>query len=303
MSPPPEAYRRAADERVAWVKSIPFILMHLVPFGLLWTGVRLRDLVLCFALYYVRMFFITAGYHRYFGHRAYKTGRLMQFVLAFGGATAAQKGVLWWAGHHRHHHKYSDMPEDIHSPKRGFWWSHMGWILCTKYEDTPFDRIKDFAKYPELRFLDRYHLLPATALAVVVYLWGGTSALLAGFFLSTVLLYHGTFVINSVTHVWGRRRYVTTDTSKNSLLLALVTLGEGWHNNHHYFQASANQGFFWWEIDISYYVLKMLSWVGLVWGLKKPPAKVLHSNRIADQARTAEPQMPAAPVTEPAAAA
>jgi stearoyl-CoA desaturase (delta-9 desaturase) len=303
MSPPPEAYRRAADERVAWVKSIPFIVLHLMPFGLLWTGVRLRDLVLCFALYYVRMFFITAGYHRYFGHRAFKTGRLMQFVLALGGAMAAQKGALWWAGHHRHHHKYSDMPEDIHSPKRGFWWSHVGWILCTKYEDTPVDRIKDFVKYPELRFLDRYHLLPPTALGVAIYLWGGASALFAGFFLSTVLLYHGTFVINSVTHVWGRRRYATTDTSKNSLLLALVTLGEGWHNNHHYFQASANQGFFWWEIDISYYVLKMLSWVGLVWGLKKPPAKVLYSNLIKDQARRVVAEAPMPPVTEPAAAA
>jgi len=303
MSPPAEAYRRAADERVAWVKSIPFILMHLVPFGLLWTGVRLRDLVLCFALYYVRMFFITAGYHRYFGHRAFKTSRPVQFLLALGGATAAQKGVLWWAGHHRHHHKYSDMPQDIHSPKRGFWWSHVGWILCTKYEDTPVERIKDFAKYPELRFLDRWHLLPATALGVAVYLWGGASALFAGFFLSTVLLYHGTFVINSVTHVWGRRRYATTDTSKNSLLLALVTLGEGWHNNHHYFQASANQGFFWWEIDISYYVLKAMSWVGLVWGLKKPPAKVLSSNLIKDQLPASDPKLAAAAVTEPAAAA
>lgn len=294
MSSIPSAYERAADERVDWVKSVPFFLMHLMPLGLLWTGITLRDVILCVALYVVRMFFITAGYHRYFGHRAFKTSRPMQFLLALGGGTAAQKGVLWWAGHHRHHHKYSDMPEDVHSPKRGFLWSHMGWILCNKYDETPTDRIKDFAKYPELRWLDRHHLVPAVALGAIVFWLGGASALFAGFFLSTVLLYHGTFVINSFTHVWGRRRYATTDTSKNSLLLALITLGEGWHNNHHYFQSSANQGFFWWEIDISYYLLKALSWMGLVWGLKKPPQKVLTANLIKNQEPKLEAKVAAA---------
>lgn len=273
-------YQRAPDERVDWVTSIPFVLMHLAPLALIWTGVRWQDLVLCAALYVVRMFFITAGYHRYFAHRSYKLGRGMQLLMAIGGSSAAQKGVLWWAGHHRDHHKYSDGPKDIHSPRRGFWWSHVGWIVCKKYDATPVDRIKDFAKYPELRFLDRYHLLPAVALAVGTYLWGGWSALFAGFFLSTVLLYHGTFTINSFTHIWGRRRYATTDTSKNSLLFALITLGEGWHNNHHYYQRSTNQGFYWWEIDISYYVLKLLSWVGLVHGIHTPPQHVLDANRV-----------------------
>jgi stearoyl-CoA desaturase (Delta-9 desaturase) len=282
MEVSPSAYVRGPDERVNWLKSVPFIVMHLVPLGALWAGVRLRDVLLCVALYYVRMFFITAGYHRYFAHRAYKLGRVMQFVMAFGGATAAQKGVLWWAGHHRDHHKYSDTEKDIHSPKRGFWWSHMGWILCDKYEATPVDRIKDFAKYPELRFLNRLHLLPPTLLALAVYLFGGWSALFIGFFLSTVLLYHGTFTINSLSHVFGRRRYATSDTSRNSLLLALVTLGEGWHNNHHYYQSTANQGFFWWEIDVSYYVLRILSWVGLTRDLRIPPKHVLEKNRISD---------------------
>ncbi len=275
-------YERAPDERVNWLGSIPFFLMHLMPLGILFFGITWTDVVLCAALYVVRMFFITAGYHRYFGHRAYKLGRVTQFIMAVGGSTAAQKGVLWWAGHHRHHHKYSDMPEDIHSPRRGFWWSHMGWILCKKYDETPLSSIKDFAKYPELRWLNRWHLLPATALGAACYLIGGPSALFGGFFLSTVLLYHGTFSINSFTHIFGRRRYATTDTSKNSFLLALITLGEGWHNNHHYYQSTANQGFFWWEIDISYYVLKVMSWVGLARDLRKPPQHILDGNRVSE---------------------
>ncbi len=273
---------RGPDEHVDTIKSIPFILMHLMPLGAIWTGVRLGDVLLCIGLFYVRMFFITAGYHRYFSHRTYKLGRGMQFVMALGGATCAQKGALWWAAHHRHHHKYSDTEFDVHSPRRGFWWSHMLWIICNKYDATQTDKIKDFAKYPELRFLNRWHLLPPVALGGIVLLLGGPSALFTGFFLSTVLLYHGTFTINSLSHVFGRRRYQTSDTSKNSLALALLTMGEGWHNNHHHYQASANQGFFWWEIDLSYYVLRLLSLVGLVRDLRKPPAKVLRSNLISE---------------------
>jgi stearoyl-CoA desaturase (delta-9 desaturase) len=275
-------YARAADERIDWLQSIPFILMHLAPIGIVWTGFSWREAVLCVALYFGRMFFITAGYHRYFGHRAFKVGRVMQFILAFGGGTAAQKGALWWAAHHRHHHKHSDDEHDIHSPMRGFWWSHVGWILCVKYNDTQHDLIKDLSSYPELRWLNRYHLVAPTILAVATYLLFGLRGLFGGFFLSTVLLYHGTFVINSLTHVFGRRRYVTTDTSRNSFLLALITMGEGWHNNHHYYQRATNQGFFWWELDMTFVILKALSWVGLVRGIHTPPAKVLASNRVAD---------------------
>jgi stearoyl-CoA desaturase (delta-9 desaturase) len=277
-----KAFERAADERIDWIKNSPFIAVHLVPLLAFFTGVRLSDVLLCIALYVARMFFITAGYHRYFSHRAYKMGRVMQFIFAFGGGTAAQKGALWWAAHHRHHHKYSDTIDDVHSPLKGLFWSHVGWIMCNKYNATDYDAIKDFAKYPELRFLNKYHLLPPIVLGVAVFYFGGWSALLIGFFLSTVLVYHGTFFINSLTHLFGRRRYVTSDTSRNSFLLALVTLGEGWHNNHHYYQSTANQGFFWWEIDFSYYVLRVLSWVGLVRDLRTPPAHVLAANRIRD---------------------
>jgi stearoyl-CoA desaturase (delta-9 desaturase) len=286
-----DGYKRGPDEQDSWDKSIPFFLMHVLPLGILWTGFGWQEAALAVGLYVVRMFFITAGYHRYFAHRAFKTGRVFQFLLAFGGGTAAQKGMLWWSGHHRHHHKHSDTPKDIHSPKRGFWWSHMGWIVCEKYEATPSDAIKDFAKYPELVWLDRWHLVPPVVLGLACYLLGGASALFGGFFLSTAVLYHGTFVINSVTHVFGRRRYATSDTSKNSFLLAVITLGEGWHNNHHYYQSTANQGFFWWELDLSYYALKVLSWVGLVWDLRTPSKKVLMANREQDQ-----PATPAGPV-------
>jgi len=275
-------YERPADERVQWLGNIPYLLIHLVPFAAFFTGFGLRDVLLCLGLYGARMFFITAGYHRYFAHRSYKMGRVMQFLMALGGTLAVQKGPLWWAAHHRHHHKYSDRFEDVHSPMKGLFWSHMGWIMCRKHEPVRLHLIKDFAALPELRWLDRYHWVPPFALGVGVWLWGGWSALVVGFFLSLVLSWHCTYLINSLSHLIGRRRYVTTDTSRNSMLLALLTFGEGWHNNHHYYQSSANQGFFWWEIDISYYVLRALSLVGLVRELRTPPAHVLADNRIRD---------------------
>lgn len=156
----------------------------------------------------------------------------------------------------------------------------MGWILSKKFKATPTSFIKDFSEYPELRWLNKYHLLPAIALGAGVLLAWGPSALFIGFFLSTVLLYHGTFSINSLAHVFGKRRYVTSDTSRNSFWLALITGGEGWHNNHHHYRSSANQGFFWWEIDTTFYVLKLLSVVRLVKNFCRPPQKVLEMGRV-----------------------
>lgn len=278
----PQASLERADENIAWKKSFPFILLHISVFAIFFIDVSVIDIFLCFLFYFVRMFFVTAGYHRYFAHRSYKMGRINQFIMALGGTLAIQKGPLWWASHHRMHHKYSDTDQDVHSPKKGFWWSHVGWILCSKYDEPLYDKISDFAKYPELRFLDRYYLLaPLIGLALLACLGGWSSFLVAGC-LSTVLLYHGVFVINSLAHVMGKRRYATTDTSRNSMILALITLGEGWHNNHHHFQASVRQGFRWWEIDISFYVLKALSVLGLVWDLKSPPLKILDKRLIAE---------------------
>jgi stearoyl-CoA desaturase (delta-9 desaturase) len=260
--------------RVDYVSSIPFASVHvvalvgafLVPFS--WKLVGLAVL-----LYYARMASTTIGYHRYFSHRSFKTSRAWQFVLAFLAQTSAQKGALWWAAHHRVHHRYSDLPGDPHSPKDGFWESHVLWILRRGSSETR--EIKDFSKYPELRFLNRFHLIPPVLLAVALFFLGGMPALVWGFFVSTVLLWHGTFLVNSVNHVWGTRRYATTDTSRNNALLALLTMGEGWHNNHHHYMSSANQGFFWWEVDLSYYLIRAMQAVGLVWDVRTPPERYL----------------------------
>ncbi len=243
--------------------------------GALYVGVTPGLVALCFGTYFMRMFFITGGYHRYFAHRSYKTSRAFQFVLAFMGTTSAQKGVLWWAGHHRNHHRFSDMPEDIHSPvQRGFLWSHVGWLFSPKHDATP-DTIRDFASYPELRWLNDHWLVPPLVGLVGLFLVGGLPALVWGGLVSTVILWHGTFTINSLSHVFGSRRYPTNDDSRNNFLLALITMGEGWHNNHHHYMVSARQGFFWYELDVSYLILLALSKVGIVWDLKRPPASML----------------------------
>ena len=255
---------------------IPFYAVHLVAVaGVIWLGWSWTGVALALALYVVRMFGVTAGYHRYFSHRTFRTSRVMQFLLALLGTTAIQKGVLWWAAHHRRHHKHSDEPEDIHSVRqRGFLWAHMGWFLAHDHNDTDWDRIKDLSRFPELKWLNRWHMVPVVALAVLLLVIGGAWALTWGFFVSTVLLWHGTFTINSLAHVFGRRRYVTSDDSRNSWILALITLGEGWHNNHHHYQRSVNQGFYWWEFDFSYYALRVMSWFRLVRDLHRTPRHV-----------------------------
>jgi stearoyl-CoA desaturase (delta-9 desaturase) len=235
-------------------------------------------------LYVTRMFCITAGYHRYFAHRSYRMGRVMQFLMAFGGTTAVQKGPLWWASHHRIHHRYTDLDDDVHSPRDGFWWSHVGWILSTKYKATDLSAIKDFASYPELRWLERHSWIGPWALAIACFLIGGWGGLVIGFFLSTVLLWHGTFLVNSMAHLIGRRRYATPDTSRNSAIIAVITGGEGWHNNHHYLPASARQGFTWWEIDPTWYLLRLMATLHLVRDLKDPPARLLDQARVRDGA-------------------
>jgi len=260
-----------AKDRPNLTASLPFFALHLLMGLAFVTGVTWQWIALALVSYYVRMFAVTAGYHRYFSHRAFKTGRVFQFILAFVAQSTIQKGVLWWAAHHRHHHRYSDQPEDIHSPaRRGFWYSHVGWILGDRYSETNFSAIKDFASFPELRWLNRFHLVPFFTLLAVLFAIGGLPWVVWGGIIPTVALWHGTFTINSLTHIFGKRRYLTTDMSRNSFLLALITCGEGWHNNHHFHQNTANQGWFWWEIDLTFYVLKVLSWFGVVSNLRLP---------------------------------
>jgi stearoyl-CoA desaturase (Delta-9 desaturase) len=267
------------DRRVNMRSSIPFIAIHFIPLLAVFTGITRTAVLLFLVTFLGRMFLITAGYHRYFSHRSYRMARFPQFLMAFGCTMAAQKGPLWWAGHHRVHHRYADTDRDIHSPNRGFWWSQVGWILCDKYGPTELDEIKDFAKYPELRFLNKYDWIGPWSLGFACYLIGGWSGLVIGFFASTILLWHTTFFVNSLAHVFGRRVYDTPDTSRNSLLIALMTGGEGWHNNHHRYPSSARQGFRWWQIDTTYYGLRVLELCGIVHDLRKPPARVLAEAR------------------------
>lgn len=265
---------------IIYPQAIPFVLVHLVCLAALWTGVTANALILCLVLYVVRMFGVTAGFHRYFSHRSFKTSRAGQFVLAWLAQSSAQRGALWWAAVHRHHHRHSDTELDVHSPRmRGFFYSHVGWIFDRKHEKTEMEAVPDLASYPELVWLERFPLVPAVALGVACWWFGGWTALVVGFFWSTVLLYHGTFFINSLAHVHGRQRYVTGDDSRNNWWLALITLGEGWHNNHHAYQRSTRQGFRWYEVDPTFYALKALSWTGVVWELGAPPAEVVLNER------------------------
>lgn len=253
-----------------------FIMIHLACFAVFWTGITWEAAALCFFMFFIRKFGITGGFHRYFSHRSYKTSRFFQFCLAFLGGGAAQKGALWWAAHHRHHHKHSDTDEDLHSAKlEGFYWSHVGWVLSSEYEEYDSNVVKDLNKYPELVLLDKWIFVPPVAFATFCFLLQGWMGLVVGFFISTVILYHTTFAINSLCHMFGSRRYETGELSKNSLWLAILTMGEGWHNNHHHYPLSARQGFFWWEIDITYYILLTLEKLGIVWDLQAPPKKLL----------------------------
>jgi stearoyl-CoA desaturase (Delta-9 desaturase) len=252
--------------------------------GVLWLGFSWSGLVLALGLYFGRMVGLTGGYHRYFSHRSFKTGRVFQFLLALLGTLAVQKGPLWWAAHHRAHHKYSDTPRDIHSVRQnGFFWSHLKWILVRRFDETDWERIKDLSSYPELVWLNRFSLVPPVLLALGLGLTLGAWGLVWGFLVSTTMLWHGTFCVNSLAHVWGNKRYTTDDDSRNNLIIALFTMGEGWHNNHHHYQRSERQGFFWWEIDGTHMVLTALSWAGLVWDLHAPPRHILEDTAPREQ--------------------
>jgi stearoyl-CoA desaturase (delta-9 desaturase) len=276
----PAASPADAHSDIIYPSAIPFVLVHLACFAAIWTGVTWQSVVLGAVLYWGRIFAIGAGYHRYFSHRAYSTSRVFQFILAFVCQSTAQKSVLWWAAKHRHHHLHSDTEDDVHSPRQtGFIYSHMGWIFARRHDSFDMIKVDDLARHPELMWLHRHERVPAYVLAVLCYLIAGWPGLVVGFFWSTCLVFHGTFCINSLAHVRGSKRYVTGDDSRNNWLLAIFTMGEGWHNNHHACQSSVRQGFYWWEYDPTFYLLKLLSWTGLVWNLKKPPVALLRNEQ------------------------
>lgn len=281
------------DEGVDWTRVVPFIAMHVACLAVIWVGFSWFALWVAVGLYVVRMFAITAFYHRYFSHRAFKASRPLQFAFAVIGASAVQRGPLWWAAHHRNHHRHADTPRDVHSPvQHGFLHSHVGWFLSRAGFRTDWSTIPDLLKFPELRLLDRFDLLVPLTLGVALFFFGswlhvahpalGTSGLqllVWGFFISTVVLFHATVTINSLAHRFGSRRFETRDNSRNNWALALITFGEGWHNNHHHFPGSARQGFTWWEVDITFYILQAMSAFGLVRDLKTVPAGLKRSAR------------------------
>ena len=270
-----------------WLRIIPFLILHLACFAVIWVGWSPIAIIIAISFYALRMIGITAFYHRYFAHKAFKAGRTTQFIFALIGSAATQRGPLWWASHHRHHHHYSDTDKDIHSPKKGFFWSHVGWFLSDKHFKTRLDLIPDFAKFKELVILDRFDILVPLTCSILMYLLGvllnilfpslGTSGLqmlVWGYVISTVVLLHATLSINSFAHKVGSRRFKTSDTSRNNFLLAIITFGEGWHNNHHQFPSSARQGIRWWEVDLSFYLIKVMERIGLVWSVKPGPNEV-----------------------------
>jgi len=275
----------ADPQRIDWLRVLPFLGLHLACAAVLWVGTSVTAVAIAAALYLLRMFAVTAFYHRYFSHRAFKTSRAAQLFFAVLGAAAVQRGPLWWAGHHRHHHAHADRPGDAHSPRHhGFLWSHMGWFLARANFPTKLELVRDLARYPELRWLDRFDAAVPAALAVGLYVSGaaleraapqlgttGWQLFVWGFAISTVAVWHATFAVNSLAHTIGRRKFATRDGSRNNFGLALLTLGEGWHNNHHRYPSSARQGFRWWELDFTYYALRALALAGLVWDLRPVP--------------------------------
>jgi stearoyl-CoA desaturase (delta-9 desaturase) len=280
--------QQGQGRHIDWPRVAPFVLLHLGCLGVLWTGVSTFSVAVALGLYGLRMFAITAFYHRYFSHRSFSTSRAAQFAFALLGASAVQRGPIWWASHHRHHHRHSDRPADGHSPRQhGFVWSHVGWFLATENFPARPSLVPDLVRYPELRWLDRYDAAVPATLAVLLYALGaglehwapglgtsGAQLLVWGFCVSTVAVYHVTFTINSLAHHYGSRRYATRDDSRNNAWLALLTLGEGWHNNHHHYPSSARQGFYWWEVDASYYALRLLAALGVVWDLRPVPVVI-----------------------------
>ncbi len=281
-------------KEVDWLRILPLILMHVMCLGVLWVGWSWTAIWVAILLYVVRMFAITGFYHRYFSHKAFKMNRFWQFIFGILGNSSVQRGPLWWASHHRHHHRFTDTEADVHSPSRhGFWWSHIGWLTSKANFATNYNYVTEWTRYPELRWLNRYDTVVPFLLAVGLFVLGailerfaphletnGMQLLVWGFFISSVVLLHATVTINSFDHMYGTRRYDTPDTSRNNALLALITLGEGWHNNHHHYAVSARQGFYWWEIDVTYYLLVLFSWLGIVRELRPVTDQVRNRNRI-----------------------
>ena len=293
---------KEAGEHIELRGNLPFILLHVGCLLVFWAGFSWAAFGIFILTLLPRMFALTAGYHRYFSHRSDETSRLFQFILAFVGAMAFQKDAMWWAAHHRHHHRHADTERDSHPPGiRGFFWAHMGWLMCKKNAQMdPTGHVPDLAKYPELVWLHRYQKIPyliyfLTVIGLGTWIQYGLpqanttrlQVIVWGFFISTVFLHHATFTVNSLTHMFGARRFKTKDGSRNNWFVALITMGEGWHNNHHRYPSSERQGFYWWELDLTHLLLKVLSLCGIVWNLRQPPKEIYQEARYGQKQKAA----------------
>ena len=276
--PPPETFENPVEgkHQIEWFRCLPFILIHVSLIGILYVEFSWWCLAFAFISYSVRMFAITAFYHRYFSHRAFETSRLVQFIGAFTACSAGQRGPLWWAAHHRRHHRYSDTDLDVHSPKsKTLLWSHALWFMSDYALPTFLREIPDWLKYKELRFINRLDWIPVLILGSTCYYVGetswaisnfatsGTQLLAWGFLVPTVALYHATFSVNSLAHIFGNRKFDTLDESRNNGFVSLITLGEGWHNNHHAYPSSAKQGLQRGQIDLTWYHIVLLKYLRL----------------------------------------
>jgi stearoyl-CoA desaturase (delta-9 desaturase) len=273
-------------DKIDWLRAVPFMLMNLACLLVFWLGVSPIAVEVAAAFYFIRIFSIGAFYHRYFSHRTFKTNRFWQFIFAIMAMSSAQRGPIWWASHHRNHHSTADQERDAHSPvQHGFWWSHIGWFLSKRNYSYDSTYVKDILRYPEIVFLDRFDILVPLAVIGGMFALGallpasmhtnGLQMVLWGFCISTVLVFHTTASINSLAHQFGKRRYNTKDDSRNNVWLALITFGEGWHNNHHHYPSTAQQGFYWWEVDLTFYMLRLLQKLGIIWDLRTVPKEIV----------------------------
>ncbi len=263
---------------------IGMTVFHLACFGVFFTGFSPIAAAVAFAMYVIRGMGVTTGFHRLLAHRSFKTNRVVQFLLALAGSLAVQGGPLWWVAHHREHHAEVDTEGDIHSPvTRGMWTAHMGWMMSDEAFNEKGTNSRDLHKFPEIRALQRHYVWIILAQIAMLYGLGawlgaaypdlgtsGAQMVVWGFFISTVFTWHVTFMVNSVCHRWGGRPYDTGDASTNNIFIGILGFGEGWHNNHHFYPNSARHGLRWWQLDVTWYLIKCMSWVGLASDLKIP---------------------------------
>lgn len=257
-------YRRGGFN---WPVLIFMIIFHTIAataiFNFTWGGLG----VAVFLWWVAGSLGIGMGYHRLLTHRGFKTPKWVEYLLTICGTLAIEGGPIAWVATHRIHHRYSDQEGDPHSPKHGFWWAHMGWILeghsLHREVDATSRYAVDLAKDPFHVWLTRWHFVPQLVVAAILYAAGGWNFVLWGIFVRVVFSWHVTWFVNSAAHVWGGRRFVTRDDSRNNWWVALLAHGEGWHNNHHAHPAAARHGIVWYEIDVNWYGIWVLSKLGL----------------------------------------